>query len=60
MDKFTKALELLDDVIKAETYKDLKHQLETKETGQNWTVYNLGLVRELLVELHEDAKKGVH
>lgn len=55
MSKFNRILNLLDQILEKNIYEDMKSNTENKP-GDNWNVFHLKLLKELIINLYEEKK----
>lgn len=55
MNKFNQILTLLDQILEKNIYEDAKANIENKP-GDNWNVFHLKLLKQLIINLHEEKK----
>ena len=55
MNRLKESINLLDQIIEKNIYDDLKLK-KHEETGENWNIFHLKLLREILIEIYENKK----
>ena len=55
MHKLKESINLLDQIIEKNIYDDLKSKKQ-EETGENWNIFHLKLLKDLLIEIYENKK----
>jgi hypothetical protein len=55
MNKLKESINLLNQIIEKNIYDDLKSK-KHEESGENWNIFHLKLLKQLLVETYENEK----